>query len=64
MMIIIIIIMIIINLKPKCPISNLFYMDNLKLYSKNDQEQVGELKIVKQFSDDTGKEFGLEKCAI
>ena len=64
MMMIIIIIMIIINLKPKCPISNLFYMDNLKLYSKNDQEQVGELKLVKQFSDDTGKEFGLEKCAI
>ena len=63
-MMIIIIIMIIINLKPKCPISNLFYMDNLKLYSKNDQEQVRELKIVKQFSDDTGKEFGLEKCAI
>ena len=63
-MMIIIIIMIIINLKPKCPISNLFSMDNLKLYSKNDQEQVGELKIVKQFSDDTGKEFGLEKCAI
>ena len=63
-MMIIIIIMIMINLKPKCPISNLFYMDNLKLYSKNDQEQVGELKIVTQFSDDTGKEFGLEKCAI
>ena len=63
-MMIIIIIMIIINLKPKCPISNLFYMDNLKLYSKNDQEQVGELQILKQFSDDTGKEFGLEKCAI
>ena len=38
-------------------------MDALKLYSKNDQEQVGELKIVKQFSDDIGKEFGLEKCA-
>ena len=29
------------------PISNLFYMDDLKLYSKNDQEKVGELKIVK-----------------
>ena len=43
--------------------SNLFYMDGLKLYSKNDQEQVGELKIVKQFSDDIGKEFGLKKCA-
>ena len=38
-------------------------MDDLKLYSKNDQEQVGELKIVKQFSDDIGMEFGLEKCA-
>ena len=45
------------------PISNLFYMDDLKLYSKNDQEQVGELKIVKQFIDDIGMEFGLEKCA-
>ena len=38
-------------------------MDDLKLYSKNEQEQVGELKIVKQFSDDIGMEFGLEKCA-
>ena len=45
------------------PISNLFCMDELKLYSKNDQEQVGELKIVKQFSNDIGMEFGLEKCA-
>ena len=45
------------------PISNLFYMDDLKLYSKNEQEQIGELKIVKQFSDDIGMEFGLEKCA-
>ena len=44
------------------PIINLFYMDDLKFYSKNDQEQVGELKIVKQFSDDIGMEFGLEKC--
>ena len=34
------------------PISNLFYMDDLKLYSKNEQEQVGEMKIVKQFNDD------------
>ena len=34
------------------PISNLFYMDDLKLYSKNEQEQVGEMKIVKQFTDD------------
>ena len=38
-------------------------MDDLKLHSKNDQEQVGELKSVKQFSDDIGMEFGLAKCA-
>ena len=41
-----------------------FCMDDLKLYSKNEQEQVGELKIVKQFHDDIRIEFGLEKCAI
>ena len=34
------------------------------MYSKNEQEQVGELKIVKQFHDDIRIEFGLEKCAI
>ena len=39
-------------------------MDDLKLYSKNEQEQVEELKIVKQFHDDICIEFGLEKCAI
>ena len=44
-------------------ISNLLFMDDLKLYSKNDQEQVGQLKIVKQISDDIGMTFGLEKCA-
>ena len=49
-------------LNTSAPISNLFYMDDVKLYSKNEQEQVGELKIVKQFSD-IGMEFGLEKCA-
>ena len=38
-------------------------MDDLKLYSKNDQQQIGELKIVKQFNDDIGMEFGLEKGA-
>ena len=50
--------------KASAPISNLFYMDDLKLYSKNDQEQFGELKIVKQFSDNIRMELiGQEKCA-
>ena len=44
-------------------LANCFFLDDLKLYSKNDQEQVGQLKIVKQFSDDIGMTFGLEKCA-
>ena len=38
-------------------------MDDLRLYNKNDQKQVGELKIVKRFSDDIGMGFGVEKCA-
>ena len=38
-------------------------MDDLRLYNKNDQEQVGELKTVKRFGDDIGMGFGLEKCA-
>lgn len=38
-------------------------MDDLKLYGKNDCELDGLLKIVKTFSDDFGKTFGLDKCA-
>ena len=34
-------------------------LHNLKLYGKNDHEQFGQLKIVKQFSDDIGMTFGL-----
>ena len=45
------------------PISNLFYMDDLKLYASNDDQQQGELRIVKQFSDDIKMSFGLDKCA-
>ena len=44
-------------------ISNLLFMDDLKLYGRNEQEQVGKLKIVKHFSDDIGMEFGFEICA-
>ena len=44
-------------------IGNLFYMDDLKLNSKNEQEKFLELKIVKQFSDDIGVEFDLELCS-
>ena len=38
-------------------------MDGLKLYAKNDKELVGLLFMVKQFSDDIGMKFSLDKCA-
>ena len=44
-------------------ITLLFYMDDLKLYAKDDNELEGLLRIVKGFSDDIGIEFGLSKCA-
>ena len=38
-------------------------MDDLKLFSKNDQQLQGLLNIVKQFSDNIWMEFVLDKCA-
>ena len=44
-------------------ITNLFYMDNLKIYAKDDSKVEGLLKIVKEFSDDIGMESALSKYA-
>ena len=44
-------------------INHLFYMDDLKLFAKNDNELEGMLQTVKKFSDDIGMTFGLDKCA-
>ena len=44
-------------------INHLFYMDDLKLFAKNDQQLQDLLNIVKQFSDNIRMEFGLDKCA-
>ena len=43
-------------------INHLFYMDNLKLYEKNDKGLDGLLNTVNKFSDNIGMEFGLGKC--
>ena len=43
-------------------ITLLFYLDDLKLYAKDDNELEGLLRIVKGFSYDIGMEFGLSKC--
>ena len=37
-------------------------MDDLKLYASNNPQLENMLKIVKQFSDDIGMSFGLDKC--
>ena len=44
-------------------INHLFYMDDLKLFAKNDQDLEGLFNTVKEFSNDIGMEFGLDKCA-
>ena len=44
-------------------VNHLFYMDDLKLYGKDDNQIEGLLGTVKIFSDDIGMEFGLDKCA-
>lgn len=43
--------------------NHLFYMNDLKTITKNDEEQQSQLTIVKGFSDDIKMEFGMEKCA-
>ena len=47
----------------KGKVSHLFYMDDLKTFAKDDNQQIGLLSTVKTFSDDIKMEFGLDKCA-
>ena len=44
-------------------INHLFYMDDLKIYAKDDTELEKLLHTVQTFSDEIGMEFGLDKCA-
>ena len=44
-------------------ISHLFYMDDLKLLGRNENELKNEIKIVQTVSKNMNKNFGLEKCA-
>jgi len=47
----------------KTKISELLYMDDLKLIAKSEEELQKQIQTVKNFSDDIHMEFGLEKCA-
>ena len=41
----------------------LLFMDDLKLYAKNEKSLDSLVQTVRIFSDDTGMEFGIDKCA-
>jgi hypothetical protein len=43
-------------------ISHLWFVDDLKLYAKNENEMKSMLKIVETFSKDIGMSFGIDKC--
>ena len=43
-------------------LNHLFYMDDLKIYSKSDSDLTSLRRIVKKFSDDIRMKFGLKKC--
>ena len=45
-------------------INHLLFMDDLKLYAKNEAELDSLIQTVRIVSDDIGMEFGLEKCAV
>ena len=47
----------------KRSINHLFYLDDLKLFAKYDNDLERSLRTVKKLSDDTGTSFGLDKCA-
>ena len=49
--------------KAENKVNHLLYMDDLKTFVKNDNEQTGILNTVKKFSDDINMDFGLEKCS-
>ena len=44
-------------------ISHLFYMDDLKIFSKDHKSMQMCVTIVEKFSRDIGMEFGTKKCA-
>ena len=45
-------------------INHLLFMDDLKLYAKNEKDLDSLVQTVRIFSDQFGMEFGIDKCAI
>ena len=49
--------------KDGCKINHLLFMDDLKLFARNEAEIDSLVQTVRIFSDANGMQFGLEKCA-
>ena len=45
-------------------INHLMYMDDIKLFAKNEKELETIIHAVRIYSQDIGMEFGIEKCAM
>ena len=45
-------------------INHLLFMDDLKVFAKNEKDLESLIQTVRIFSEDIGMEFGLDKCAI
>ena len=45
-------------------INHLMYMDDIKLFAKNEKELETLIHAVRIYSQDIGMEFGIEKCAM
>ena len=50
--------------KDVTPINHLLFMDDLKLYGANKDQQDSLIQVVRIFSQDIKMSFGLEKCAV
>ena len=45
-------------------INHILFMDDLKLYSPSEKGLYSIVLTVRLFSEDTGMEFGMERCAV
>ena len=45
-------------------VNHLMYMDDIKLFAKNEKELETLILRIRIYSQDTGMEFGIEKCAL
>ena len=48
----------------KKKINHILFMDNLKLYSRNEKGLDSLIQTIRVFSEDIGMTFGIEKCAM